>query len=190
MGLYLQEERDGEGMEERKMSHSSGWGRSPGEQIGYPLQYSWASMVAQMVKNPPAMRETGVRSLDWEDPLEESMATQSNILRCTLRGNRKLSFDERCVESSCSPSSTIWGPGHAVGEGLHLKLHLLLILPQVMVQLRTSEGLATLKGGLWDQTTRGQWANSPRSSPSGSAMPGTGYGAFGGAKERPQGRRL
>ena len=83
------------------------------------------------------------------------MATQSNILRCALKGNRRLSFDERCVESPCSPNSTTWGPGHAVGEGLHLKHHLLLILPQVMVQLRTSEGLATLKGGLWDQTTRG-----------------------------------
>ena len=58
--LYLQKERDGEGMEERKMSHSSGWGRSPGEEMGYPLQYSWASLVAQMVKNLPAMRETGV----------------------------------------------------------------------------------------------------------------------------------
>ena len=36
----------------------SGLGRSPGEGIGYPLQYSWASLVAQMVKNPPAMQET------------------------------------------------------------------------------------------------------------------------------------
>ena len=40
-----------------------------------PLQYSWASLVAQMVKNPPAMQETRVRSLGWEDPLEEGMAT-------------------------------------------------------------------------------------------------------------------
>ena len=37
-----------------------GSGRSPGEGIGYPLQYSWASLVAQMVKNPPAMQETWV----------------------------------------------------------------------------------------------------------------------------------
>ena len=35
-----------------------GSGRSPGEGLGYPLQYSWASLVAQLVKNPPAMRET------------------------------------------------------------------------------------------------------------------------------------
>ena len=56
-----------------------GLGRSPGEVIGYPLQYSWASLVVQMVKNPPAMRETWVRSLGWEDPLEEGMATHSSI---------------------------------------------------------------------------------------------------------------
>ena len=49
----------------------SGSGRSPGEGIGYPLQYSWASLVAQLVKNPPVMRETWVRSLGWEDSLEE-----------------------------------------------------------------------------------------------------------------------
>ena len=55
-------------------------GRSPGEGIGYPLQYSWASLMTQMVKNPPAMWETGVQSLGWEDPLQESMATHPSIL--------------------------------------------------------------------------------------------------------------
>ena len=54
--------------------------RSPGEGIGHPLQYSWASLVAEMVKNPPAMQETWVRSLGWEDPLEEGMATHSSML--------------------------------------------------------------------------------------------------------------
>ena len=58
----------------------SGSERCPGEGIGYPLQYSWASLVAQMVKNLPAMRETWVRSLDWEDPLEEEIVTHSSIL--------------------------------------------------------------------------------------------------------------
>ena len=57
-----------------------GLGRSPGEGIGYPLQYSWASVVAQLVKNLPAMRETWVRSLVWEDPLEKGKATPSSIL--------------------------------------------------------------------------------------------------------------
>ena len=46
----------------------------------YPPQYSWTSLVAQMVKNLPAMRETWVRSLVWEDPLEKGMATHSSIL--------------------------------------------------------------------------------------------------------------
>ena len=47
-----------------------GSGRSAGEGIGYPLQYSWASLVARLVKNLPTMQETRVRSLGWEDPLE------------------------------------------------------------------------------------------------------------------------
>ena len=57
-----------------------GSGRSPEEGIGYPLQYSWASLVAQLVKNMPAMQETWVRSLGWEDPLEKGKATHSSIL--------------------------------------------------------------------------------------------------------------
>ena len=48
--------------------------------MGYPLQYSWASLVAQLVKNLPAMRETWVQSLGWEDPLEKGKATHSSIL--------------------------------------------------------------------------------------------------------------
>ena len=55
-------------------------GRCPGEGIGYPLQYFWAPLVAQMVKNLPAMWETWVQSLGWEGPLEEGMATHSSIL--------------------------------------------------------------------------------------------------------------
>ena len=57
-----------------------GSGRSPGEGIGYPLQYSWASLVAQLVKNLPAVQDTWVRSLGWEDPLEKGKATHSSIL--------------------------------------------------------------------------------------------------------------
>ena len=58
--------------------HPKVW--TPGEGIGYPLQYSSASLVAQLVKNPPAVRETWVWSLGREDPLEEGMATHSSIL--------------------------------------------------------------------------------------------------------------
>ena len=65
-----------------------GSGRSPGEGIGYPLQYSWVSLVAQMVKNLPAVLETWVGSLDWEDPLEEGMATHSSILAWRISMDR------------------------------------------------------------------------------------------------------
>ena len=55
-------------------------GRSPGEGIGYSHQYSWASLVAQLVKNLPAMWETWVHFLGWEDPLQKGKATHSSIL--------------------------------------------------------------------------------------------------------------
>ena len=54
--------------------------RSPGEGLGYWLQYSWASLMTQTVKNLPAMQEAWVQSLSWEDPLEEGMASHSSIL--------------------------------------------------------------------------------------------------------------
>ena len=57
-----------------------GLGRSTGEGIGYPLQYSWASRVAQLVKNTPAIRKTWIRSQGWEDLLDKGKATHSNIL--------------------------------------------------------------------------------------------------------------
>ena len=55
-------------------------GRCPGKGIGYPFQYSWASLVAQTVKNLPAMRQTWVGSLGWEDPLDKGPASHSSIL--------------------------------------------------------------------------------------------------------------
>ena len=57
-----------------------GSGRSATEGIGYPLQCSWASLVAQLVKNLPAMWETWVLSLGWEEPLEKGKSTHSSIL--------------------------------------------------------------------------------------------------------------
>ena len=57
-----------------------GLGRSAGEGIGYPLQYSWASLVSQLVKNLLAMQETWVRSFGWEDPWGKGKATHSSIL--------------------------------------------------------------------------------------------------------------
>ena len=57
-----------------------GSGSSTGEGIVYPLQYSWASLVAQLVKNLPEMQETWIQPVGWEDPLEKGMATHSSIL--------------------------------------------------------------------------------------------------------------
>ena len=70
-----------------------GSGRSAGEEIGHPLQYPWTSLVAQLEKNPPAMRETWVWSLGWEDPLEKGKATHFSILEnsmdCIVHGVAK-----------------------------------------------------------------------------------------------------
>ena len=63
-----------------------GLGRSAGEEIGYSLQYSWASLVAQLVKNLPAMQETWVWSLGWRDPLKKGKATHSSILGGEFQG--------------------------------------------------------------------------------------------------------
>ena len=57
-----------------------GSGRSTGQGIGCPLQYSWASLVARLVKNLPAMWETPVQSLGWDNPLEKEKATHISIL--------------------------------------------------------------------------------------------------------------
>ena len=67
-----------------------GSGRSSGERVGYPLQYSWASLVAQLVKNSPAMPETWVQSLGWED-------THSSIL--AWRIPRRIPSPWGCKES-------------------------------------------------------------------------------------------
>ena len=69
-----------------------GLGRSAGEGIGKPLQYSWASLVAQLVKNPPAMKETWVRSLDWEDPLEKGKATHYHQSIINRVNNRRIGY--------------------------------------------------------------------------------------------------
>ena len=63
-------------------------GSSPGEGIGYPILYSWAFLVAQMIKSLPVMSETWVRYLGQEDPLQESMATHPSILAWRLPMDR------------------------------------------------------------------------------------------------------
>ena len=65
-----------------------GLGGSPEEGTGYPLQYSWASLVVQLVKNLPTVWETWIPSLHWEDPLEEGIATHSSILAWRIPKDR------------------------------------------------------------------------------------------------------
>ena len=65
-------------------------GRSAGEGIGYLFQYSCVSLVAQLVKNPPAMQETWVPSLSQENPLEEGKASgMENSMDCKVHGIAK-----------------------------------------------------------------------------------------------------
>ena len=66
-----------------------GLGKPHGEGIGYPLQYSWAFLVAQVVKNLSAIGETWVQFLGWEDPLEEVMVTPSSILAWRIHGTEE-----------------------------------------------------------------------------------------------------
>ena len=66
-----------------------GSGSSPSEETGYLLQYSWTSLVVQMVKNPLVMQETWVLSLGWEDALEKDMTTHSSILAWRISMDRR-----------------------------------------------------------------------------------------------------
>ena len=64
-----------------------GLGRPAGEGMSHPLQYSWASLVAQLVKNLPAVWETGVQSLGGKDPLDKAKVTHSIILAWRIPWN-------------------------------------------------------------------------------------------------------
>ena len=98
-----------------------GSGRSTGEGIGYQLQYSWASLVAQLVKNPPTMQETWVRSLGCEDPLEKGKANHSSILAWRIpwtvqsMGSERADMTEQLSESQ---PGTPWQPLIKNFEGL------------------------------------------------------------------------
>ena len=92
------------------------FGRFTGEGIGYLLQYSWASLVPQLVKNPPAMRETWVWSLGWEDSLEKG---KGHPLQYSGLEN---SMDCICVVHGVAKSRTQLSDFHfqdSHSEGLH-----------------------------------------------------------------------
>ena len=81
--------------------------RYAGEEIGYPLQYPWA-LVAQLVKNPPAMWETWVRSLGLEDPLEKGKATHSSLLAWRIPWTVKQTYTplSGCITHKLSSRAT------------------------------------------------------------------------------------
>ena len=56
------------------------------------LTINWTSLVAQKIRNLPAMRETWIRPMGWEDPLEDGMATHSSILACRILMERSLEY--------------------------------------------------------------------------------------------------
>ena len=75
-------------------------GRSLGEGVGYPLQYSWTSLVVQLVKNLPTMQEIWVWSLSWEDSLEMGKPTHSSILAWRIPWTIEKSMGLRRVRHS------------------------------------------------------------------------------------------
>ena len=86
----------------RDWSSIPGSGRSPAGGHGNPLQCSWASLVAQLVKNPPAMWETSIQSLGWEDPLEKGKPTHSSVRAWRIpldRGAWRATVQRGCKES-------------------------------------------------------------------------------------------
>ena len=111
-----------------------GSGRPTGERIGYPLQYFWASLVAQLIKNPVAIWETWVPSLGWEEALEKGKAAHSRILvwRSPWTAACQASLSFTVSQSSLRLTST-----KAVTPSHHLILcRPLLFQPSVLPSIR------------------------------------------------------
>ena len=94
-----------------------GLGRSAGEGISYPLYHSLASLVAQLLQNPPSMWDAWASSLGWEDPLELGKAIHSSINQRTY-GNLFLTNQAR-IYNGAKTASSINGAGKT-GQ-LHIK---------------------------------------------------------------------
>ena len=74
-------------------------GRSSGEGIGYTLQYSWASLMVQLVRNLPAIRETTIRSLDWEIPWRRERLLEKTLMLVKIKGRRRRGWQRmRCLD--------------------------------------------------------------------------------------------
>ena len=95
-----------------------GLGRSPREGIGYPLQYSWASLVAQLVKNLSAMWEAWIQSLGRKDLLEKKMATHSSILAWRIRMDRRAWWLQSSSSSVTQFCPTLCDPMDCIVHGI------------------------------------------------------------------------
>ena len=98
-----------------------GSGRSAGEGIGYPFQYSWASLVAQLVKHLPAMQETWVQSLSQEDPLEKRKATHRVTKSRTQLNDFHFHFFSSLGVTLCDPVDCS-SPGSSVHGSLQARI--------------------------------------------------------------------
>ena len=119
-----------------------GLGRSPGEGIGYQLQYSQASLVPQTVKNLPAMSETWVWSLGWEDPLEEGMKIHSIILAWRIpmdRGAWQAMGSQRVRHN--------WGTKHSTVQNIFYSASSLALLLSQCILI--SSDVSGVQQGLW-----------------------------------------
>ena len=121
-----------------------GSGRSAGEEIGYPLQYSWASLVAQLVNSPSAKRDTWVWSLGWEDPLEKRKATHSSILTWrTQWGHEELDMTIWAAAHQASLAYTVsqnflelMSIESAMPSNHSILSHPFLLLPSIFLSIR------------------------------------------------------
>ena len=106
---------------------------------------SWASLVAQMVKNPTAVQETWVRSLDWEDPLEEGMATHSSILAWRIPMDRGAWWEAHGVTKSWTQLSTAQTRSVTSFVSLAMPFNFPMPLVSQMLRLKPVGALKTIR---------------------------------------------
>ena len=110
-----------------------GFGRCLGEGMGYPLQYFGATLVSQMVKNSPAMHETWVQTLGWEDPLEKGMATHSSILAWRIPLDREAWWATvHRVTKNWTPLATKHKIAYPKGKDLHFLFTTVALASQIV----------------------------------------------------------
>ena len=160
------------------LSSIPGSGRSPGEGIGYPLQDSWASLLAHLVKNPPAMWETWFQSLGWEDPLKKgklsipvfwpgefhrlyspwsckvSDMTEWLSLSSMEKGNQHIRREEPRNRGGCCQYELQWNKGFRKVRGWTMKMsreRLLWSHDDLYLKNITESGIPTME---WTENSR------------------------------------